>query len=117
MKHVIIWLRARGDELNLLLQKLARRFIRKIVEIVFSDLQLVQFLNDPTGSAAFEREQLSNVRIFKDRFALFRFLLDQIPEDDGLFAEFGVYKGNSINRLAKLKRKATFYGFDSFVGL
>jgi len=35
----------------------------------------------------------------------------------GLFLQFGVYKGNSINRLARLKRKATFYGFDFFVGL
>ncbi len=117
MTHITIWLRERVDDLNLFLHKVARRYIRKIIEIVFTDLQLVQFFNDPTGSAAFEREHLSTVRIFRDRFALFRFLMDQIPDDQGLFLEFGVYKGNSINRLAKLKPKAIFHAFDSFVGL
>ena len=38
---------------------------------------------------------------------------------DGLFAEFGVFTGGSINHLARsLKdRKITLYGFDSFQGL
>jgi len=36
---------------------------------------------------------------------------------DGLMAEFGVYKGASITRLANRHRKHTIHGFDSWVGL
>jgi Macrocin-O-methyltransferase (TylF) len=36
---------------------------------------------------------------------------------DGLYAEFGVYKGDSINRLATLRPRQVFHGFDSFEGL
>ena len=35
----------------------------------------------------------------------------------GLFLEFGVMNGESINHLAKIKRNQKFYGFDCFTGL
>ena len=35
----------------------------------------------------------------------------------GLHLEFGVYKGVSLNCLARMKPKVTWYGFDSFLGL
>lgn len=35
----------------------------------------------------------------------------------GLFLEFGVFRGNSINQIAKLHPEKTIYGFDSFEGL
>ncbi len=35
----------------------------------------------------------------------------------GLFIEFGVFKGESINQIAKLRPEKTIYGFDSFEGL
>lgn len=36
---------------------------------------------------------------------------------DGLFLEFGVMNGESINHLAKIKHNQKFYGFDCFTGL
>lgn len=36
---------------------------------------------------------------------------------DGLFLEFGVWKGTSINHLATLRPSQKFYGFDCFTGL
>ena len=35
----------------------------------------------------------------------------------GLHLEFGVHKGASLNCLAQMKPKITWYGFDSFLGL
>tara|TARA_R100001132_G_scaffold23864_1_gene22479 strand:- start:105 stop:761 length:657 start_codon:yes stop_codon:yes gene_type:complete len=35
----------------------------------------------------------------------------------GLHLEFGVHKGASLNCLAQMKPKTTWYGFDSFLGL
>jgi Methyltransferase domain len=36
---------------------------------------------------------------------------------EGLYAEFGVWKGESINFFARLLKGCTLYGFDSFEGL
>ena len=38
-------------------------------------------------------------------------------KEQGLFLEFGVFKGKSINKIAKLRSKNKIYGFDSFEGL
>jgi Methyltransferase domain len=112
-----IWARQIADDLNTVLHKIARRAIRKMVEIVVTDLDLVRYFNDPTGAAAFEKEHLMDVPTFRARQQLFTHVLNEVSSDEGLFLEFGVYKGNSINRLAKIKPNVTFYGFDSFVGL
>jgi Macrocin-O-methyltransferase (TylF) len=112
-----IWARQIAEDFNVVLHKIARRLIRKIVEIVVTDLDLVRYFNDPAGAAAFEKENLMDVPTFRDRQQLFTHVLSEVRSDEGLFLEFGVYKGNSINRLAKIKPSVTFYGFDSFVGL
>jgi methyltransferase family protein len=36
---------------------------------------------------------------------------------DGIIAEFGVYRGESVNRIAALAHPRAVYGFDSFEGL
>jgi hypothetical protein len=41
---------------------------------------------------------------------------DLVPRN-GMWLEFGVYAGGSLNRIAKYANGATVYGFDSFVGL
>jgi hypothetical protein len=71
---------------------------------------------DLHSSVEFEHEHLAQAADFKDRIPLHRWALSQLP-DNGLFLEFGVYKGNSINRFAGLKPNVTFYGFDTFSGL
>jgi hypothetical protein len=48
--------------------------------------------------------------------AIFDFLEHQITSD-GHIAEFGVYKGESINHLASIFNDRTVWGFDSFWGL
>ena len=47
----------------------------------------------------------------------FRFCMQNIKFENGLYLEFGVYTGKSINRLSKLKPNKIFHGFDSFTGL
>lgn len=99
------------------LRRLCARWIRKIAEVVIRDLELMGALRDVTSSAEFARQHFRDVPEFKNRDQLFRWALDQTPRAEALFLEFGVYKGDSINRLAGLKPEITFYGFDSFVGL
>ena len=46
---------------------------------------------------------------------LLTFALKQAPP--GLALEFGVFKGTTINHLARQAPDRRFYGFDSFTGL
>ena len=59
---------------------------------------------------------MENVPFFKDRFSIYDFIFEQNLVT-GLFLEFGVYKGESINYIAKKIPEKTIYGFDSFEGL
>jgi hypothetical protein len=54
--------------------------------------------------------------ILDNRFMLLKYACLLAP-DTGLHAEFGVFKGESINFLARTFPHRKFYGFDSFEGL
>ena len=108
-----LWL----ENIELLIQKARRRRLRKIVEIAITDLDLMNRFVDLTSSVMFEHEHLKEARPFKSRADLYRYLVNELDTGDGLHLEFGVYKGDSINRLAGLNPRLHWYGFDSFVGL
>jgi hypothetical protein len=116
MRQIRIWLRQRLADLRFHVREFVRRQIRKVIEIAITDLDLMGKFRDLTSSAVFEAEHLGDAVDFKSRTRLYRWLLEQAGSS-GLFLEFGVHKGDSINRLAGLKRDVTWYGFDSFVGL
>ena len=57
------------------------------------------------------------MRLLDHREMEYRFCMQNIQIEDGLFLEFGVYKGQSINIFSKLKPNLIFHGFDTFTGL
>lgn len=60
---------------------------------------------------------LADVPVFENRHRLLEHSIASVDESlDGHFCEFGVYKGESINRIASLTSR-TVHGFDSFEGL
>ncbi len=63
----------------------------------------------------------SNALMLDDRFKVLHYALERCLESEmssgGLFLEFGVFQGESINFCAKILKDKTFYGFDSFEGL
>lgn len=66
-------------------------------------------------------KKASNALILEDRFkvldyALRRCINNHLAES-GLFLEFGVYEGESINFCANIVKEKKIYGFDSFEGL
>jgi hypothetical protein len=106
------------EHVNFRIRESMRRVVRKIAELVLMDLDLTAALNEIGSAAAFEREHLLDAAYFKGRHQLYAYALSVLPKaDGGLFLEFGVYKGDSINRLAKLAPTRRWYGFDSFKGL
>lgn len=112
-----IWLRLRLEDFKFRMRELVRRNVRKIVEIALTDLDLMGSLRDAGSSVAFEGSHLQDAADFKGRHQLYRFVMSQVGEDSGLFLEFGVYKGDSINRFADLRPDLRWHGFDSFEGL
>ncbi|WP_372570950.1 class I SAM-dependent methyltransferase [Ruegeria jejuensis] len=67
-------------------------------------------------SAEFIEEQGATSLIFPRKQRLWPWLATQIP-DTGLMMECGVWKGRSINAMARFHSNRTLYGFDSFEGL
>ena len=117
MDALKIWLRQQAVNVRLRVRELVRRQLRKLIELAVTDMDLMAKFRDVTSAAEFEAAHLRDAAGFKHRIALYRFVAGQIKHSQGLHLEFGVYKGDSINRLAELVPGATWYGFDSFVGL
>ena len=88
-----IWVRQGLADINERIRELFRRQIRKLIELVLTDTDLMARLRDAAS------------------------MLGEIAIKDGLHLEFGVYKGDSINRFAGLSPDVIWYGFDSFEGL
>ena len=112
-----IWVRLRLADLKDRIRELFRRQVRKLVELVLTDVDLMARLRDATATAAFEEQHLRDAAGYKTRLALHRAMLREVRHPDGLHLEFGVYKGDSINHFAELTPGTTWYGFDSFEGL
>jgi Macrocin-O-methyltransferase (TylF) len=68
-------------------------------------------------TVAFVEKQMSHVPSFRNRFKLMEYALRQRDVPGGLICEFGVHRGESINRLARWMPDVEIHGFDSFEGL
>lgn len=62
-------------------------------------------------------DNMGKVPRFENKYDLLSYVLEGIPETDGLFLEFGVYSGDTINHISFRRKDVKVYGFDSFEGL
>jgi hypothetical protein len=67
-------------------------------------------------SADYIEPRLDEALLFRERVELWDYALSKATVD-GLWAEFGVFTGQSINYFAAARPNRTLYGFDSFEGL
>lgn len=116
MSGLLIAARTFVDNYNDFVRKSRHRLVSKFSESVLRNMDIINAWEGAKTSAQFEKTNLLNTKTFKNRPALFKHCLDAVTVD-GLFLEFGTYKGNSINILAKYLPQQQFYGFDSFEGL
>ena len=88
--------------------------LKKIISLI--NIKYIQLLYFYKQTIDFKKK-LKNLKIYSSREELFKEFIDKTSEIQIL--EFGVFKGNSINFLAKinLNPKTKIYGFDSFEGL
>ena len=63
------------------------------------------------------KSNMTGAIIRRDARGVLAFASREVTLRDGLYLEFGVRTGTTINQLARLNRTATVYGFDSFEGL
>ena len=105
---------------NLTIGKVIRLFQRTLIP--HSSAQGVFHLINQQAlqdSAQYALDYFSGAMQFDTRPELWRYCLNRIPQlqTGGVIAEFGVWKGESINFFAKSCPKARVFGFDSFEGL
>ena len=68
------------------------------------------------STAEFIIKNANNAKLFDDKASNLKYALSQV-ELDGLYLEFGVFKGTTINLISSEKKDKIIYGFDSFEGL
>lgn len=62
-------------------------------------------------------DTLSYVQPFADKFLLLKHAIAQVSIPSGLYCEFGVFEGTTVNFIAPLIYPEKIHGFDSFEGL
>lgn len=97
------------EELVMAIEKRARR------KLPNTDIQ--KQLWDLAGrqTAEYVSENMYKCKVFSAPELLREYAVSQAEE--GLYLEFGVYSGKTINQIADLKKDRIIYGFDSFEGL
>jgi len=72
--------------------------------------------NAVLDSANYAETNMPGAMAFENKEEMWAYVVG-LCNIDGLYTEFGVWNGNSINSFAKLLNGRKIYGFDSFVGL
>jgi Methyltransferase domain len=72
--------------------------------------------NAVIDSANYAEKNMASAMAFEDKERMWAHVLD-LCKVDGLYIEFGVWKGESINYFGRRLKGREIYGFDSFVGL
>ena len=68
-------------------------------------------------SARYIIEKMPKAIILNSAFEVLTNALKNIVIENGLYLEFGVYSGRSINHISSIMKDSIVYGFDSFEGL
>jgi hypothetical protein len=99
------------------LKNVVAEVITETVRNSASDMSLAANRQVAEESAAFVRASMGMARPYADKFALFDAALLRVdPKLNGMYCEFGVYTGTTINYVAS-KVTSLVHGFDSFEGL
>ena len=105
--------------LMLKFDSLILKFLREIAKrITANSVSPIGYLYKISAkeSAEFMNSEIHQAKVFSNRIELMNFALSNM-KSTGNCAEFGVYKGESIDYIASTIKPRPVYGFDSFEGL
>lgn len=80
-----------------------------------SDIEVLIRMRALNSTCEYIERNLVDVQFFRDKQQVLDFALSKI-QNSGLYCEFGVYKGKSVNHIAR-KVTQQVHAFDSFEGL
>ncbi len=100
------------------IQKIIGSMITRPLNSLFFNNIEIQLQKKATSTTCnYIYENLRTAKALKSKFEVIDYALKKVSNIEGPFMEFGVYKGLTINYIAKNIPKKNVYGFDSFVGL
>jgi hypothetical protein len=102
----------------LIKEKIKKIIVKITNNILNADSQNIEryfYRESLSQSAEFIKNNFKEHKVFNNKFNILDYALN-LANTDGLFLEFGVYQGLTINHIAS-KNNNTIYGFDSFCGL
>jgi len=92
--------------------------VQRALNADIHDLELARHRKALLEAADFVDEHLAGRPGFSDRYQLLRHSLERVdPKIGGLYCEFGVGQGDSVNFIASVVPQQKLHGFDSFEGL
>ncbi|GAB4342362.1 MAG: hypothetical protein Kow0037_29700 [Calditrichia bacterium] len=96
--------------------RLAVRY--ELTKVFNNDIKLALQREATVSSARYVKEKMQAVPSCSSKMAVLSLALDQVEKHgEGLFLEFGVYSGATINFIARQAPDRQIFGFDSFEGL
>jgi hypothetical protein len=103
------------------LKKILNKIIRPQkteIKLYKNNLYSILWEKAALDSSKYVEKYLNEVLVFENIMQIWDYTIQSISKTSaGVYLEFGVFKGTSINYFSNAWPKYTFYGFDSFEGL
>jgi hypothetical protein len=102
-----------------IIANIAARLLRAALVRISSDLDLLHLIEAGWSSSAFAQQILKNAKPCLSRLEVMHVALQLRKHEklSGFISELGVYKGQSLNEIARKIAPEKVYGFDTFTGL
>lgn len=98
-----------NNKLNNQIAKGKHRYLKELYEADGARFMAEAFIDGPDAPG--------KTALFEHRWRYFEYVVSQMKYKDGLYLEFGVFKGESINFISSIIDGRKIFGFDCFEGL
>lgn len=92
------------------------RFARAVFARLANDIEIAGQFESATMSARYATQHMAGARVLTSRMDVLDHAIGQRPSA-GLVCEFGVFRGETLRRIATALPRLTVHGFDTFTGL
>lgn len=99
-----------------LVARMSARWLRSALIRIADDLELLQIIRAALQSLEFAEAEMAGSVAFASKGDVLLSALAQATRP-GFICELGVYRGRSLNEIARRVRPEKVYGFDTFAGL
>ena len=105
------------NKLKKIIYNKIQNIINNAITISYKDIDLSIQRRALESTVDYINKNMTNIQSVKNKFQVIDYALSKISNKKGLILEFGVYKCETINYLAKRLSNLKIFGFDSFEGL